>query len=82
VKPLSNRPASTRERALLADTRAAKERLATVLESISDGFFALDRDWAYTALNDQACESMGMSRNETLGRTIWDVRWTRTCWRG
>jgi signal transduction histidine kinase/CheY-like chemotaxis protein len=33
VKPLSNRPASRRERALLADTQAAKQRLATVLES-------------------------------------------------
>ena len=73
VKPLSNRPASRRERKLLADTQAAKQRLATVLESISDGFIALDRNWAYTALNNQACESMGISRSETLGRRIWDV---------
>jgi PAS domain S-box-containing protein len=57
----------------LADTQAAKQRLATVLESISDGFIALDRNWAYTALNNQACESMGISRSETLGRRIWDV---------
>jgi signal transduction histidine kinase/CheY-like chemotaxis protein len=33
VKPLADRLASRRERALLADTQAAKQRLATVLES-------------------------------------------------
>jgi PAS domain S-box-containing protein len=73
VKSLSNKAASRREQALLADANAAKQRLATVLESISDGFIALDRDWAYTALNNQACESMGMRRNKILGRRIWDL---------
>ena len=65
--------ASRRERALLEETRAAKERLETVLRSISDGFIALDRDWRYTTVNDRACESMGMSRDEILGRRIWDL---------
>jgi PAS domain S-box-containing protein len=73
VKPLSNRPVSRRERALLADTQAATQRLSTMLESISDGYIALDRAWACTALNNKACESMGMSRDEILGRRIWDL---------
>jgi PAS domain S-box-containing protein len=62
-----------REQALLADTQAAKQRLEAVLQSISDGFIALDGDWRYMALNDRACESMGMSREEILGRRIWDL---------
>jgi PAS domain S-box-containing protein len=73
VKPLPKKAASRRERALLAANEAANRRLATVLESISDGFVALDHDWAYTALNDKACESLGMSRSASLGRTIWEV---------
>jgi hypothetical protein len=42
VNPLSKKTASRHEQALLAETNAAKQRLATVLESISDGFIALD----------------------------------------
>ena len=67
------REAARRERALLEETRAAKDRLDIVLRSISDGFIALDRDWRYVTVNDRACESMGMSREEILGRCIWDL---------
>ena len=67
------REASRREQALLEGTRAAKERLEAVLRSISDGFIALDRDWRYASVNDRACESMGMRREEILGRRIWDL---------
>ena len=67
------REASRREQALLEETRAAKERLEAVLRSISDGFIALDRDWRYVSVNDRACESMGMRREEILGRRIWDL---------
>ncbi len=67
------REAFRREQELLAEAREAKQRLATVLQGISDGFVALDRDWRYAALNDRACEGMGMNRNEILGRSIWDL---------
>ena len=62
-----------RERALLAAAEAAAQRLASVLENISDGFIALDRNWRYVALNDHACESMGLRREDILGRSIWDL---------
>ena len=65
--------AARRERALRDETQAAKQRVEAVLQRISDGFVALDRDWCYTAVNDRACESMGMSRDEILGRCIWDI---------
>ena len=64
--------AARRERAW-DETQAAKQRVEAVLQSISDGFVALDLDWRYTAVNDRACESMGMSRDEILGRCIWDI---------
>ncbi len=65
--------AARRERELRDETQAAKQRVEAVLQRISDGFVALDRDWCYTAVNDRACESMGMSRDEILGRCIWDI---------
>ena len=67
------REARHREQVLLEETRAAKERLEAVLRSISDGFIALDHDWRYASVNDRACESMGMRREEVLGRRIWDL---------
>ena len=67
------RDAARREQALLIDARRAKERLTAILESISDDFIALDRDWRYEAVNDKASERMGRTRDEILGRTIWEI---------
>jgi signal transduction histidine kinase/ActR/RegA family two-component response regulator/PAS domain-containing protein len=63
----------SREQARLADAHSAEQRLAKVLESISEGFIALDRHWVYTALNDYACARMDRLREEVLGRCIWDL---------
>lgn len=73
VKPPPDNAASAREQAWLAEALVAKQRLATVLEAVTDGFVALDRDWVYTAVNKQACLSLGRSRNDILGRKLWDL---------
>ncbi|WP_409522487.1 PAS domain S-box protein [Nitrincola sp. MINF-07-Sa-05] len=57
-----------------AQARAAeaeRQRL-NVLESISDGFFALDDHWNFTYVNQQACEFMERSRDQLLGKKLWD----------
>jgi PAS domain S-box-containing protein len=48
-------------------------RLDDVLESISDGFYAVDRDWRYFVFNRAAEEFFGVSRELLLGRVMWDV---------
>ena len=48
-------------------------RLEAVLESISDGFYALDRDWRYVVFNRAAEEYFGVSRTELIGKVMWDV---------
>ncbi|MBF2050160.1 MAG: PAS domain S-box protein [Elainella sp. C42_A2020_010] len=55
------------------DAQIAKERLEGVLSSISDGFYMLDFDWRYIYVNDRYCEMAGMSRQQLLGRTIWEL---------
>ena len=37
------------------------------------GFFALDRDWRFTAFNSAAEAIFGVSRAEVIGRLLWDV---------
>jgi PAS domain S-box-containing protein len=48
-------------------------RLATLLESIGDAFYALDRDWRYTYINRAAESYYGRPRDTMIGRAIWDV---------
>ncbi|MCZ0904379.1 DUF4118 domain-containing protein, partial [Microcoleus sp. HI-ES] len=50
----------------------AKEQLETVLSTINDGFYILDRDWRYTYANDRYCEIVGMPRSAILGENVWE----------
>jgi PAS domain S-box-containing protein len=49
----------------------ADARLAAVLESISDVYYAVDRDWRMVLYNRSAEEFFGMPRGEILGRDFW-----------
>jgi PAS domain S-box-containing protein len=42
-----------------------------ILESTTDIFFAVDRQWRFTYVNGRFEEIMGRSRQELLGRSIW-----------
>jgi two-component system, cell cycle sensor histidine kinase and response regulator CckA len=56
-------------------SRAAEEaarRLTTTLESMTDAFFTLDRDWRFTFVNQRAAELLRRDRADLLGRTIWE----------
>jgi hypothetical protein len=45
----------------------------SLIESITDGFYSLDPDWKFTYFNSAAERISGRSRNEVLGRSIWEV---------
>jgi PAS domain-containing protein len=49
---------------------AEVERL---LETIGEGFLALDRELRYTYVNPAAEEMLGRSRSELIGRAPWDL---------
>jgi PAS domain S-box-containing protein len=53
--------------------RETRRRLETLVDSISDGFYALDRDWRFAHVNDAALSHMGLTREDVLGRTIFDI---------
>ncbi len=48
-------------------------QLATVLESVTDGFIALDSSWRLTYVNAAAERISGRQRSEILGRNYWNV---------
>jgi len=48
-------------------------RLAAVLESVSDGFYALDRDWRYVLFNRAAEHYFNVPSKALLGKVMWDV---------
>jgi PAS domain S-box-containing protein len=67
----ARREAEERER-LLAREQAARERATDILESISDAFFAVDHEWRFTYVNSKAEEFWGRSREELLGKDLWE----------
>ncbi len=59
------------QRLLLQDARRLASRLINTLESITDAFFTVDKDWKFTYLNAKAEELLGVKRNNMLGRVVW-----------
>jgi PAS domain S-box-containing protein len=62
---ITNRKAEETARQALAD------RLTAMLESLSDGFFTLDRNWRFSYVNREAERVLQRSRDELLGRDMW-----------
>ncbi len=75
VKPFSARELLARVRThleLARIRREANKQIIDIWESITDGFFALDREWRYVYINAEA-EQMGFNRSELLGKSIWEA---------
>jgi PAS domain S-box-containing protein len=51
----------------------ARERIEGTLERISDGFVAIDEEWAITYANEQAEALLGYATDRLVGRAIWSV---------
>ncbi len=49
------------------------DRVQNILESIIDGFLAIDYNATVTLLNRRAEEMLGLRRGETVGRDIWSI---------
>jgi PAS domain S-box-containing protein len=55
-----------------AEVSRLAARLTTTLESITDAFFTLDRDWRFTYLNRETERLWQTTRADLLGKVIWD----------
>jgi PAS domain S-box-containing protein len=54
------------------DTRELAERLETTFESLTDGFYTLDRNWRFTYVNREAERLLVQATGELLGRQVWE----------
>ncbi|HEX2555823.1 MAG TPA: PAS domain S-box protein [Microvirga sp.] len=53
--------------------RASEGRLQAVLESVSDGFIAVDGEWRFILFNAAAERLLEHRRDAVIGRLVWDV---------
>jgi PAS domain S-box-containing protein len=58
------------QKAAEARTRALETQLSTTLESITDGFCLMDKDWKFTFLNGPAERMLKRRRKDVLGKTL------------
>ncbi len=63
----------SRQKAAEEAARCAGERLLDTVESITDGFFTLDREWHFTYVNAEAERLLECPRDSLLGFTIWEA---------
>ena len=63
---------SERKLAELENQRIFEER-NNILESIGDGFYALDANWIITYWNKQAEETLNKKREDVVGKSLWEV---------
>lgn len=57
----------------ITELRTARDRAAHLLETMSTGFIAIDRDWFVTYLNAEGARVIGHSAENLIGRSIWDA---------
>lgn len=55
-----------------AALRDSEAQIRNILDSISDGFFALDDQWRFTYINQAAEQMLGWLADAVLGRNFWD----------
>jgi PAS domain S-box-containing protein len=56
-----------------SNCKQTHRQMVSILDSISDAFFTLDRDWRFTCLNSQAEVLWCQTRDELMGKCIWDL---------
>ena len=62
----------TERRAAEAAIHASEERIRSILESITDGFFALDSDWRITYINAAGERFLDRTPGDLIGKVLWD----------
>jgi PAS domain S-box-containing protein len=72
AKPFTVRELLARVGAHIEMARA-RSQTNEVLESITDGFVALDSDWRFTYINAAGESALGLRREDALGRVFQDV---------
>jgi PAS domain S-box-containing protein len=63
----------TERNKMAEEIKESRKQVLDILESITDGFFALDNDWRFTYVNHRAEELFEIKRENLLFRNIWQI---------
>lgn len=63
----------TQKQTALIISETNRIHIANILESITDAFFALDQNWCFTYVNNQAEKLLQKNHNQLLGENIWQI---------
>jgi len=55
------------------EIRDSRRQVLDILESITDGFIALDNDWRFNYVNSRAAQLIGKRKEELMFRNMWEV---------
>lgn len=73
AQALSRAQVYAAERRAHLDAETERAHLNTILDTISDGFITLDRDWRCTYINRCAAQILRCTRQGLLGQILWDI---------
>jgi PAS domain S-box-containing protein len=65
--------ANRERRETLQALRASRARISRILESITDLYFSIDKEWRFVDVNRQAELRFGKNREELIGNVIWEL---------
>lgn len=55
------------------ELRRSNRQVESILESIMDAFFTVDKHWNFTYINQEAEREIGQNRALLLGRSLWEM---------
>lgn len=63
----------TEQKKVEKELKESKRQVEEILESITDSFFSLDKNWAFTYVNQRAATNVGVKPENLIGKKLWDV---------
>lgn len=51
----------------------SKRHINNIMEGISDGFYAIDREWQFTFVNHETQRLMSVAKSDLIGKNIWKI---------
>jgi PAS domain S-box-containing protein len=52
---------------------SANKKITNIVESITDGFLALDKEWKFIYLNNHQFFPIKISQEDVVGKSIWEI---------
>ena len=68
----------SRDKAAAGRFRKSDQEISSILASITDCHYELDKEWCFIRINDHALTYFGKKKEDIIGRSFWDVFPTTT----